>query len=181
MSQHQSNILTHLNSISVKKFEKIPRVPIYKNNSMKIIVRWSKKHDPNIRAIPYWFGLKAVDMERIQTYEITYYTFVCEKVGIIFLPIDEVLFRINNDELLKTPLEGPLQHYHIQFDDRNGIMEWYLKKDLRINVNKYFYPISEKGAFVSLPLLQSENLKRNKCNLKKRKKNLNEGTIRESK
>jgi hypothetical protein len=153
MSQHPSSILTYLNSTSVEKFEKIPRVPIYKNNSMKIIARWSKKYDPSIRTIPYWFGLKAVDIERIQTYEIMYYAFVCEKAGVIFLPIDDVLFRLNNNELLKTPLDGSLQHYHIQFDDKKGIMEWYLKNGLRINVNTYFYPISGKDKFGNSPFI----------------------------
>ena len=148
MSQRTSKILAYLNQVSEEKFEKISREPIYQSNSINIIARWSKRHDPRIRKIPYWFGLKAVDLERIPTNEIVYYAFACEDAGVIFIPIYVVLSRIKNDELLKSPAEGPLQHYHVQFDDRNGMMEWYLKSGSRVNVNQYFYPIIGEKKFI---------------------------------
>lgn len=148
MSQRISSILAYLNQVSSEKFQKISREPIYQCNSMNIIARWSQRYDPRIRKIPYWFGLKAVDLERIQTNEIVYYAFICEDAGVIFLPIDVVLLRIENDELLKSPLEGPLLHYHVQFDDRHGVMEWYLKSGSRVNVNHNFYPILEQKKFI---------------------------------
>ena len=138
-SRYPRDLSRLLSSVLEETFVKIGNKPIYKSDSKTVIARWSKKHDKMVRALAYWYGLKAPDLERINEYGITHFAYVCGKEGVVLIPTRIIQERIKNDELLKSPKEGPLQHYHIQFDEESGAMMWILKTGVRENVEKYYY------------------------------------------
>jgi len=141
-SGYPRNLSRFLINALGEKFVKTGNIPIYKSKSKTVIARWSKKHDKTIRAIPYWFGLKVPDITRINEYGVTHFVFVCDGEGLVLLPTEKIQDHIQNNELLESPKNGPLQHYHIQFDKENGQMMWILKGGFRENVEKYYISFS---------------------------------------
>ena len=138
-SRYPRDLSQLLSSALKETFVKIGNKPIYKSDSKTVIARWSKKHNKKVRALSYWYGLKVPDLDRINEYCITHFAYVCNREGVILLPTRIIRERIRKDELLKSPKEGPLQHYHIQFNEEGGSMLWILKMGVRENVEKYYY------------------------------------------
>ena len=147
-SRYPRDLSRYLTVALGEKFVKIGNIPIYKSESKTVIARWSKKHDKNIRAIPYWFGLKVPDITRINEYGITHFVFVCDDEGLILLPTEIIQGRIYNNELLESLKNGLLLHYHIQFDVENGQMMWILKTGIRQNVKKYYYKFLKTSTII---------------------------------
>ena len=120
-----------------EKFEKIGRKPIYKSRSKNVIARWSQKYEREGQ--DYWYGLTTSDIEDIENYDITHFAYVCADNGVVLLLVTDVEQRIRDDELLRTPSEGPLRHYHILFVEENGEIMWILKTGIRENVQEYYH------------------------------------------
>lgn len=131
-----SSILTTALS---EEFEKIGRKPIYKSSSKIVIARWSQKYDKEGQ--DYWYALTARDVEDIENYDIKHFAYVCADNGVVLLPVTNVKKRIRDDELLPTPSEGPLKHYHIFFVEENGKMMWILKTGVRKNVQEFYHAL----------------------------------------
>ena len=138
-SRYPRDLSQILSTLLDETFVKIPSKPIYKSNSKTIIARWSKKYSKKERALSYWYGLKAVDIDRITEYGITHFAYVCNGEGVVLLPTRIIQERIKNDQLLETLQKGRLQHFHIQFNEESGSMRWILKTGERENVQKCYY------------------------------------------
>ena len=124
-----------------ESFRRLGTSPIYKSDSKTVIAHSSKYY--NRKYVSYWYGTKAVDMDRVKKYGVSHFAFICATKGVVLIP-RKILFReIEMDNLSKsTTKEGQLIHYHIHFYERNGSMFWRLKRENK-KIDEYFFKNSE--------------------------------------
>lgn len=122
-------------------FRRLGTSPIYKSESKTVIARSSKYYTR--KGVNYWYGTKAVDMDRVKKYAVSHFAFICATKGVVLIP-RKVLFReIEKDNLSKsTTKEGQLIHYHIHFYERNGSIFWRLKTENK-KIDEFFFKHSE--------------------------------------
>ena len=132
-----SNLESLLSKSLGRKFERLGKSPIYKGLDMTLLARWSQKyprHDLN-----YWFGLTPRDLSSVEEYGVTGFAYVCGDDGVVIIPAKEMLLRTTSGKLGRSPREGDLRHYHIQFGQKGDKFEWIMKDGARGDVSKYFH------------------------------------------
>lgn len=120
-----------------EEFRRLGTSPIYKSESKTVIARSSKFY--NRKGDNYWYGTKAVDMERVTKYGVSHFAFICATQGVVLIP-RKILFReIESDNLNKsTTKEGQLMHYHIHIYEMDGSLFWRLKRENK-KIDKFFF------------------------------------------
>jgi hypothetical protein len=111
-----------------EEFRRLGTSPIYKSESKTVIARSSKYY--NRKDDNYWYGTKAVDMERVKKYGVSHFAYICSTKGVVLIPRKILLREIEKDNLNKsTTKEGQLIHYHIHLFERSGSIFWRLKTE----------------------------------------------------
>jgi hypothetical protein len=90
------------------------------------------------KPLNFWYGLKARDLVLIRNYKVTHFAYVCAYDGVVLLPVRLVMKHIDEENLTKTPSEGPLIHYHMKFRYENDDLIWIISSLFKENVNTYF-------------------------------------------
>lgn len=97
-----------------------------------VIARISKQYDSATTG--YWYGIKAIDLERIKLYGITKYAFVMIGTGTLVLPISSILEEISKNNFYSTYKNGNLIHYHMCIFVEGSRVFWKLK-DQNVDVS----------------------------------------------
>lgn len=118
-----------------ESFERLGRTPIYKSASKTILARWSQRYPR--KGQNYWYGLTSKDIASVDEYGVTHFAYVCDDVGAIVIPARDMLSHVNSGKLGRTPKEGKLRHYHIQFGERGAGLEWVMKNGAREEVSRF--------------------------------------------
>lgn len=119
-----------------EEFHRLGTSPIYKSETKTVIARSSKYYN---RGDNYWYGTKAIDMERVKKYGISHFAFICATNGIVLIPRWVLMQEIEKNNLNKsTTKEGQLIHYHIHFYERDGSLFWRLKQK-SMKIDKFFF------------------------------------------
>jgi len=122
-------------------FERVGRTSIYKSHSTVVIGRWSQRYERKDQN--YWYGLTSRDLASIRSHGITHFAYVCSDVGVVLLPTRIISKPVETGTLGRTPKEGPLRHYHIQFKDDKGELKWVLRNGVQESVEEFFYRIKK--------------------------------------
>jgi hypothetical protein len=126
-----------LSEILREDFRRFGTSPIYKSKSKTMIARFSKFY--NRKDANYWFGTKAVDVDRVKKYAVSHFAFICASKGMVLIPRKIFIQEIERDNLrASTTKDGQLIHYHIYFFENNGSMFWRLKTENK-KIDEYFF------------------------------------------
>jgi hypothetical protein len=94
------DLTDYLSTTIQEKFHKIGKTPFYESADKFVIARWSKKYRGNVEN--YWYGLKARDLNAVRKQKVTHFAYVLGDRGIILLPKELVMNRLNTGKLTST-------------------------------------------------------------------------------
>ena len=114
-----------LSKIFNQTVKKAGNTPIYTIGNDRVIARASRVYDGQKPG--YWYGIKAIDPERIKKYAIKEYVFLMVGKGAVILPPSRILDEIKKDNFDVSFVRGKLIHYHMRLFVEGNKVIWKLK------------------------------------------------------
>jgi len=135
----EETIQQKLSKFLREDFARLGTSSIYQSRSKVVIARYSQRYDrPDIN---YWYATTGKDLERITKYEVSHLAFICADRGVVLMPTDDVLLAISLGNLNKSVTkEGELRHYHIHLFEKDGLMYWRLRTEIR-KIDDLFFAV----------------------------------------
>lgn len=134
-TQYDELIISVLSKIFDQPIQKEANAPIFRIDNDKMIVRASKYYGDEKNR--FWYGIKAIDADRIKKNNIVKYAFLMVDKGIVMLPTSQILEEINNDNFDFSIKEGKLIHYHMRIYIEGDRVFWKLRNNV-IDISNMF-------------------------------------------